>query len=214
MTSTAPLVRVAEEWVRPSPELIARFAQYPVANLGDAMDRLGICDAGIVPVWNGARFVGSALPILTAAGDNAAIIDALEFIRPGDVVVVNGFGHLQRAVIGDNLTQRFAAHGAVGAVVDGCIRDRDIITELRFPMFSRGVTPAGPYKNGPGVIGSSIAVGGIVCNPGDIVAGDSDGVIIVPPARAEEVLAGAAQIAERELALDAEVAAMYAAASH
>jgi regulator of RNase E activity RraA len=210
MSQTPPPVRIADNWIRPHADLIARFAQYPVANLGDAMDRLGICDAGIVPVWHGSCFVGTALPILTAAGDNAAIIEALDHIRPGDVVVVNGFGHLDRAVIGDNLTQRFAAHGAVGAVVDGCVRDRDIIAELRFPMFSRGITPAGPFKNGPGVIGAPIALGGIVCNPGDIVAADSDGIIIVPPSRAEEVLEGAAKIAERELALDAEVAAMYA----
>jgi regulator of RNase E activity RraA len=209
MTEHSPHVRVASPWARPAAELVAQFAQYPVANLGDAIGRLGIPDAGIAPIWHGARFVGSALPILTVAGDNAAIIEALEHIRPGDVVVVNGFGHLDRALVGDNLAQRFAALGAVGAVVDGCVRDRDIIAGLGFPIFARGLTPAGPFKNGPGVIGDPVAIGGVVCNPGDIVAADSDGIIVIPPSRAKEVLDAAEAVAQRELALDREVAAMY-----
>ena len=208
MTDQTVDVRVASSWTRPDAKLLARFAKYPVANLGDAIGRLGIPDAGIAPIWPGARFVGAALPILTVAGDNATIIEALNHIRPGDAVVVNGFGHLGRALIGDNLAQRFGAFGAVGAVVDGCVRDRDIIANLGFPVFARGLTPAGPFKNGPGVIGAPVAIGGIVCNPGDIVAADGDGVIFIPPSRAEEVLNAAEAVARREIALDNEVAAL------
>jgi regulator of RNase E activity RraA len=213
MTDQTVDVRVVSAWARPDAELVAQFAKFPVANLGDAIGRLGIPDAGIAPIWPGARFVGAALPILTVSGDNAAIIEALNHIRPGDVVVVNGFGHLGRALIGDNLAQRFAALGAVGAVVDGCVRDRDIIANLGFPVFARGLTPAGPFKNGPGVIGDPVAIGGIVCNPGDIVAADSDGIIVIPPSRANEVLHAAEAVAQREITLDNEVAAMYSATS-
>ncbi|MFC0450167.1 methyltransferase [Rhodococcus jostii] len=200
-------LRISAGWTRPAPELVAEFARFQVANLGDAMERLGICDSGISPIWPGAKFVGTALPILTTAGDNAAIIKSQEFIQPGDVVMVNGAGHLGRALIGDNLVQRFAARGAAGAVVDGCVRDRETIENLGFPVFARGVTPAGPFKNGPGVIGEDVAIGGVVFHPGDIVCADSDGIIVIPPARAREVLDAVLAVVAREEALDAEVAA-------
>lgn len=210
MTTTLDLtVRVVAPWVRPAADLVDAFRKYPVANIGDAMDRLGLCDGGIASMWAGARFVGTALPILTTSGDNAAVIKALELIEPGDVVVVNGFGHTHRALVGDQLAQRFAAAGAVGAVIDGAIRDQAHIAELRYPVFARGANPAGPFKNGPGVIGEAVAVGGIVCAAGDIVAADADGVIVIPAQRAEEILGRVEAVAEHEAVLTAAVTRPY-----
>lgn len=200
-------LRITSSWERPDRALLAGFAKFPVANLGDAMERLGICDAGISNIWSGGKFVGSAFPVLTTAGDNAAIIKSLEYLQPGDALMVNGGGYLGRALIGDNLAQRFALRGAVGAVLDGCVRDRETIANLGFPVFARGVTPAGPFKNGPGVVGEDVAIGGVVCHPGDIVCADSDGIIVIPPARADEVLTAVLGIVAREQQLDAEVAA-------
>jgi len=202
-------LRITAEWERPDRALLAEFSQFQVANLGDAMERLGICDAGISGIWPGGAFAGSAFPITTDAGDNAAIIKSLDYLQPGDVVVVNGGGYLGRALIGDNLVQRFALRGAVGAVIDGCVRDRDTIENLGFPVFARGITPAGPFKNGPGVIGEDAAVAGVVFHPGDIVCADTDGIIVIPPARAREVLAAVRAVVAREHALDAEVAAAH-----
>ncbi|WP_159573872.1 RraA family protein [Curtobacterium sp. 18060] len=203
MTST---IRIASDITRAPADLVDRFRQYPAANLGDAMERIGIVDAAIVPMWEGAAAVGSALPLLTVAGDNLALIEALDLIQPGDFIAVNAAGYVDRAVMGDNLAQRFQAFGAVGAVVDGAARDRDIIRDFAFPVWSRGISPAGPFKHGPGAIGSPIALGGVVVNAGDIIAADSDGVIVVPLARAEEVLAGAAEIARIEIEKDEEAA--------
>ncbi|MEU1949934.1 RraA family protein, partial [Streptomyces sp. NPDC020125] len=72
-------------------------------------------------------------------------------------------------------------------------------------VFARGLTPAGPFKNGPGTIGEPVAIGGVVVNPGDIVAADGDGVIVIPPHRADEALRAVEEIVAREAALDAEV---------
>jgi len=201
-------IRVTSDWNRPAPELLEAFRDCSVANLGDAMDRLGIVDGGIKPIWSGARAVGAALPVLTVAGDNKAVIDALDHIHPGDILVINAFGYNGRAIMGDNLAQRFDFHGAVGAVVDGYVRDRAIIEELRFPVFARGLTPAGPFKHGPGTIGAAVAIGGVVINAGDIVAADDDGVIAIPLDRATEVLAEVVKIVELEASKDAEVEAM------
>ncbi|MEU8861860.1 RraA family protein [Streptomyces umbrinus] len=199
-------VRVAPAWDRPDQQVLQRFREHSVANLGDALDRLNIVDGGISPVWHGAKAVGTALPVLTVAGDNKAVIAALDHIRPGDILVINASGYDGRAVIGDNLAQRFDVFGAVGAVVDGYVRDGTIIEKLGVPVFARGLTPAGPFKNGPGTIGEPVALGGVVVNPGDIVVADDDGVIVIPPHRAEEALTAVEAIVAREADLDAEVA--------
>ncbi|MEU5344706.1 MULTISPECIES: RraA family protein [unclassified Streptomyces] len=199
-------VRVAPAWERPDQQLLQRFREHSVANLGDALDRLNIVDGGISPVWSGAKAVGTALPVLTVAGDNKAVIAALDHIRPGDILVINAFGYEGRAIIGDNLAQRFDVFGAVGAVVDGYVRDGAIVEKLGVPVFARGLTPAGPFKNGPGTIGEPVALGGVVVNPGDIVVADGDGVIVIPPHRAEEALTAVEAIVAREADLDAEVA--------
>lgn len=197
-------IALEAEWLRPEPELLAAFREYPVANIGDAMGRLGIPDGGITPIWDGCAAVGAALPVLTVAGDNKAVIAALDHIRPGDFMVVNAFGFDGRAIMGDNLAQRFQAFGAVGAIIDGAARDRDIIRDLDFPVWARALTPAGPFKNGPGAIGSPVAIGGVVVNAGDIVAADGDGIIFIPLPRAREVLAEVAEVAALEAAKDAE----------
>ncbi|MEV2211632.1 RraA family protein [Streptomyces sp. NPDC050997] len=201
-------VRVNTDWKRVDAHVLDEFRAHSVANLGDALDRLNIVDGGIAPIWNGATAVGTALPVLTVAGDNKAVIAALEHIRPGDILVINAFGYDGRAIVGDNLAQRFAAYGAAGAIVDGYVRDAAIIEKLGVPVFARGLTPAGPFKNGPGAIGEPVAIGKVVVNPGDIVAADGDGVIVIPPHRADEALKAVREIVAREAALDAEVEAL------
>lgn len=201
-------------WDRPDLDLVRQFAEFPVANIGDAMERLDIMDGGIGPIWPGAKCVGTALTIYTTAGDNLAVIEALDHIREGDVICINAGGFAGRALLGDNLAQRFDVFGATGVVVDGYVRDRDIIAGLGFPAFARGVIPAGPWKNGPGRIGEPIAMGGVVVNPGDIIAADSDGVIVVRPDQAEKVLAGCRKIAQTEKDKDAEVVQLRAAAAN
>jgi regulator of RNase E activity RraA len=94
-------------------------------------------------------------------------------------------------------------------VIDGAVRDRDTIAALRFPIWARATSPAGPFKNGPGVIGEPVAVGGIVAAAGDVIVADGDGVIIVPAARAAAVLAAVREVVAHEERLHAEVAAAY-----
>lgn len=168
-----------------------------------------MCDAGIVPISSNTDFVGFAFPVLVTAGDNAAVIKALDYIQPGDVMMINGLGHIDRALVGEQLTQRFQHAGAVAQVIDGAIRDRKVIESTGLPTFSRGTTPAGPFKNGPGVIGEPVAIGGVVCCAGDIVVGDEDGIIVIPFWRAEAVLAAVQEVARREAEMTAEVTQQY-----
>lgn len=165
----------------------------------DSMDRLGSPDAGISPAWAGARLAGPALTVLTAAGDNRIVHAALDVVQPGEVVVINGFGDTTRALIGDLIAERARSLGVAGFVIDGCVRDVDAIREIGLPVFARGVTPAGPYKNGPGVIGGPVAIGGVAVQTGDVVLADADGVVFIPRAQLETTTG----LAEQKLAHEA-----------
>ncbi|WNM31965.1 RraA family protein [Streptomyces sp. Li-HN-5-11] len=191
-------IEVGPEWQRPDRSLLEEFQKHSVANTGDALGRLGMPDGGITSLWDGCRAVGSALTVLTVAGDDLAVIDALAHIRPGDFLVINGFGYTGRAVMGDILAQYFSERGAVGAIVDGAVRDRDEIRQQGFPVWSRSVTPAGPWKNGPGAVGLPVAIGGVVINAGDIVVADSDGIVAVPLRKARDVAAELSRVVEFE----------------
>ncbi|MEC5341318.1 RraA family protein [Brenneria populi] len=202
-------VRIAPRWDRPSKEWLDAFSLFPVANIGDAMERLNMCDAGIKPMTAAKHLVGFALPVQVPAGDNAAVIMALDYIEPGDVVVVNGMGHTDRALVGEQLTQRFQHAGAVGQIIDGAVRDLRVVAATGFATYARGVSPAGPYKNGPGSIGEPVAIGGVVCTAGDIVVADEDGAIVIPFRRAPEVLERVREVARREAEMTAEVTREY-----
>jgi RraA family protein len=191
MTATSAN-QAAKELHRPTPELLTRFAQLPTANVADAMDRLGVLDARIKPVWAGATIVGPAYTVWTRAGDNKFLHEALRLAQLGDVLVVNGQGDESRALIGELMAEQAKANGLAGFVIDGAVRDAETIGEIEVPVFARAVTPAGPYKFGPGHLGRTVAVGGVAVAPGDIVVGDADGVVIVPLGEAEQVLQGAA----------------------
>jgi len=173
------------------PAVVDRLGALPVANVGDAMERLGVVAGGIRPVWRGARLAGTAYTVEVAGGDNAGIHEAITRIAPGQVLVVNGHGVTDRALIGELIAERLRVAGCVGIVVDGALRDLDDLEELRFPAFAAGASPAGPYKNGPWRLDRPVAIGGVVVHPGDVVLGDSDGVAVVPAAEAEAVLARA-----------------------
>jgi RraA family protein len=172
-------------------ELLDLARTLPVANIGDAMDRLNVVDAAIGPLWIGSRIVGRAFTVMTAGGDNRAIHDALESAGPGDVLVVNGQGVTNRALIGELIAGRAAAQGVLGFVIDGAARDVQDLEKMQFPVFARAVTPAGPYRNGPGYHQRPVAIGGVVVSPGDLIVGDSDGVAVVPRDQEIDIIARA-----------------------
>lgn len=171
----------------------------PVANIGDAMDRLNVVDAAIGPLWPGARIVGRAFTVMTAGGDNKAIHDALEHAGPGHVLVVNGQGAIHRALIGELIAGQAAAQGVVGFVIDGAARDVQDLEEMQFPVFARAATPAGPYRHGPGYHQRPVAIGGVVVNPGDLIVADRDGVAVVPASSEEVIIKRAIAKHEQEL---------------
>lgn len=193
-----PGIRIFQTWPRPDKELIERFRGKAAANVCDCMGRLFATDASIRPMGKTRAVVGPALTVRAAVSDNLLIHKAILMAQPGDVIVVNAFGDMSHAVIGDIMFRAAQSRGVAGFVIDGCIRDLDWLMENDFPVYARGVTPAGPYKNGLGEIGSDIAVGNQVVHPGDIILGDTDGLVVIGPADAELVLEKTEKLIENE----------------
>ncbi|TMH01318.1 MAG: RraA family protein [Betaproteobacteria bacterium] len=172
--------------------LIAALREIPVAALSDNMHR-NIGTVGLRPYHRPGKhtMAGTAVTARSRGGDNLTYLRALEFCRPGDVLIIDAGGHLDNAVVGGILSFYAASIGVAGLVIDGAIRDVAEIREREFPVYARGVTHRGPYKDGPGEINVPVSVGGMVINPGDIVVGDQDGLLAIPPGEAEVVLDGA-----------------------
>lgn len=169
--------------------ILSALRELPVAALSDSMHR-NIGTSGLHPYHRpGTKsMAGTAVTARSRGGDNLTYLRALEFCRPGDVLVVDAQGDLNNAVVGGILSFYAAQIGLAGVVIDGAIRDVAEIRERDFPLYARGVTHRGPYKDGPGEINVPVCVGGMVVNPGDIVVGDQDGLLSLSPGDAPRVI--------------------------
>jgi regulator of RNase E activity RraA len=141
----------------------------------------GCLAADIMPVDRGMTMVGTALTVETDHGDNFPVHVAMYSVDiNGYVMVIDGKGHDGKAYLGDLIIGACKAIGFEGIVVDGYTRDRDGNIALGFPVYSKGFMPSGPIKKDPGNINTEIICGGVPVKPGDLVAGDSDGVCVIP----------------------------------
>jgi RraA family protein len=163
-----------------SAEVVARFNELPVANISDCMARMTAGGARLRPMHKRGRLGGPALTVKTRPGDNLFIHKAMDLAVPGDVIVVDGGGDLTNALIGEIMVTYARTRGIAGFVMYGAIRDLDMISEGDFPVYAAGVTHRGPYKDGPGAINVTIAIDGMVIEPGDLIVGDADGILCVP----------------------------------
>ncbi|HEY8356890.1 MAG TPA: RraA family protein [Ramlibacter sp.] len=171
-----------------SAELVEAFRGLPVANISDCMTRMTAGGPRLRPLHGGGALSGPALTVKTRPGDNLMIHKAIEMAVPGDVIVVDGGGDLTNALIGELMTTYARTRRIAGFVIDGAVRDIDVIARGDLPVYAAGVTHRGPYKDGPGEINVPIALDGMVIHPGDLIVGDADGVLCVPIDGAEEVL--------------------------
>jgi regulator of RNase E activity RraA len=178
--------------------LIDGLRTVPTTVASDAMGRTGAMSAALRPLFEGARLCGPAVTVELEVGSNAGVVRALDDVRPGDVVVVDGRGHTDSAVWGGLVCALARRRGAEGAVIDGSIRDSAEQRALRFPVFCRGVTPAGPPKPATDRVNVTIRCGGVQVEPGDVILGDDDGVVVIPRARTADVLRRSQELLARE----------------
>lgn len=190
--------RVADDFVRPDNKLVEKFRSIPTAIISDNMHRIFAGGTALRPLHGDAALCGVALTVRTRPGDNLMVHKALDLAKPGDVIVVDASGDMTNAIIGEIMLNYAISRGVAGFVVDGAVRDSSAIAKGGLPVYARGVTHRGPYKDGPGEVGVPVTVGGMVVASGDIIVGDEDGLLAVPQSHAEEILALAVAQQNRE----------------
>lgn len=180
--------RIYTKVKRPDKELVEGFRGLPAANIADEMNRFFCVDARVKPI-NKTPLLGTALTVKARTADNLLFHKALDLAQPGDVIVVDVQGDLVNSVTGEIMMREAIKKGVAGVVIDGAVRDVDALREMtEMAIYAAGVTPKGPYKDGPGEINVPVSCGGIVVNPGDIVVGDGDGIVVINPQDAPVIL--------------------------
>ncbi|MBV9431635.1 MAG: hypothetical protein JO137_07425 [Hyphomicrobiales bacterium] len=206
MITDPPFLTVRRHFPRVSHAQLRVLSKAQTGHLVDAMDGRGALDFTIKPIDpKRSRFIGTALTCETGPSDNLAIFGALTLAERGDVVVAAADAFAGTAVIGDNLAMMAKNRGIAALVTDGMARDTAGIVKAALPVFARGVTPNSCVRNGPGRIGLPIVCGGVAVEAGDVIAGDEDGVVIVPRARIESVVDRLAKVIKAEKELQARI---------
>ncbi|MDD2498047.1 MAG: RraA family protein, partial [Desulfitobacteriaceae bacterium] len=184
----------------PPKEILEGFKNIPTANIADCMGRLYAMSSRIrlMTAPSEANMVGVALTVKAPPGDNLLIHQSLNMIQAGDVLIIsNGFAQSQ-SLLGEVAAAYAKFKKAAGIVLDGPVRDVQAMYNMGIPVYATGSTPGGPYKEGPGEINVPIACGSISINPGDIIVGDSDGVIVIPLNDAVRVLEDAKEFTNKD----------------
>jgi len=206
MINDPPLLTLHRDFPRPTPAQLAAFAGIPTGYVVDALGGRGALDGAIRPLPGlPDRCCGTILTCACGPADNLALFGALTVARPGDVVFAATDAFAAVAVTGDLLLGMARNAGVAGFVTDGKVRDQAGIRGVGLPVFCAGVTPNSPARNGPGDVGAPIVIGGVTVASGDIAIADEDGVVVVPRARADEVLARLDAVRAAEASLEAKV---------
>jgi 2-keto-4-pentenoate hydratase/2-oxohepta-3-ene-1,7-dioic acid hydratase in catechol pathway/regulator of RNase E activity RraA len=202
-------------------EVLAGLREVSTATLAALLRKRGLNGLtldGLRSTQPGARMAGYArtvryLPLredLSAShgGGMNAQRRAIEEIRPGEVLVIEARGDPTAGTIGDILALRAQVRGAAGIVTDGAIRDSAVLAGLDIPVYHAAVHPAVlARRHVPWDTDVTVACAGVTIQPGDIVVGDADGVVVLPPGIAAEVLAGAREAERQEEFIASRVAA-------
>lgn len=177
-------------------ELVAGFEELPTPFISDAMRRFGAMRS-LSPVVKGRRIAGKAYTVKALPGDWGKVVKAVDRAERGDVIVVDAQG-AEIGVWGELATLSALAKRIKGVVIDGGVRDVDDIARLGFPVWAKHVVPHAGEPHGHGWLQVGIACAGQVVKPGDIIVADEVGVVVVPREEAQEVLAKAREVAEKE----------------
>ena len=177
-------------------EKLVQLRDLGTATIYEAQGAKGALDSGMKPIDPTVRMAGPALTVDARPADNLILHYAVLKAKPGDILVVDAKAFMEAGPWGDVLTLQAMKLGIAGLVVNGCVRDANLIIDLGFPVFCRGLSIKGTGKNQPGKVNVPITIGDVVIRPGDIVVGDRDGLVVV--AQDEVDMAIASSIAREE----------------
>lgn len=189
---------IRRDFPRPDAALLDAFRDAPSGFVTDAFNGRGSLHHSIKPLTPKKTFCGVAATALCSPTDNLAAMALLDFVKPGDVIVIGAGGDDHAAVIGDLWAMWARRLGVAAIVVDGLVRDLPGLIDADIPVFARGHSPNAGYRNGPGEVNLGVTCGGIYIGAGDILVGDVDGVVAVPLASAQAVAARLELVRQKE----------------
>jgi 4-hydroxy-4-methyl-2-oxoglutarate aldolase len=189
---------IREAMERPEESLVTALREFATTQVADCGGPVAVVAPPLRHLAGGAQLCGPAVTVWTKPGDILYVLKAVDLIAPGDVLVVDGGGRLDAAVIGDIAGQALAGLGCAGLVVDGAVRDLDGLDAAGLPTFAVGAHPATGSNQGPGAINVVVQCGGVTVRPGDVVRGDASGLVVVPKEHLAPVLAMTKTVADRE----------------
>ncbi len=172
---------------RPPQKLIDAFIGIPAATIAGNMNRMSCMNATIQPI-NNLPLLGPAFTVKSHPADNLLFQKALDLAQPGDVVVMDAQSDLITPVIGKLLALWAEQRGLGGLIIDGAVCNIEALRKMNIPIYAAGTTLTRSYKDRPGKINVPVTCGGVVVNPGDILIGDEDGVVVINPCDADDVL--------------------------
>jgi 4-hydroxy-4-methyl-2-oxoglutarate aldolase len=178
---------------RPDQDTIEKASRFSTATLHEAGGKIGALPSGIKPLAGSMRICGPAITVHSPPVDNIMLHEAILAAEPGDVLVCEVSGEYEAGYWGDIMTRAGKERQIQGLVIDGCVRDSREIIEMNFPVFSRGLCIRGTNKYGGGTINHPIKIGDVVVEPGDLVVGDQDGLVVLPRLEVNEIFARAQQ---------------------
>lgn len=172
-------------------ERYTRARALGAATLHEAAGRIGSLPSAIQPMSPTLPVAGPAFPVVVPPGDNLWLHHAILEASPGDVLVVSTGGAREFGYFGEVMAVAAVARGIAGLVIDGGVRDAAQMTQLGFPVFADRRCIRGTIKDPrkAGSLGAPLTIGDVQIVRGDLVAGDGDGVVVIPADRADEVIA-------------------------
>jgi 4-hydroxy-4-methyl-2-oxoglutarate aldolase len=191
--------KIVRKISRPDPEAVKILGELGVATVHEAQGRTGLMKPYMRPIYPSAKVAGPAVTVLCQSGDNLMIHAAVAVCQPGDVLVVTTGSDSTDGMFGDLLGTSLVAHGVLGLIIDAGVRDVSELTAMDFPVWSRAISAQGTVKSTAGSVNIPIVCAGASIQPGDVVVGDMDGVVVVPREHAAEVAkASQARVAKEE----------------
>ncbi len=190
--------KIVRQIPRPDVHAVKLLGELGVATIHEAQGRTGVMLPYMRPIYPSARVSGPAVTVSCQPGDNLMVHAAVEVCKPGDVLVVVTTSESTDGMFGDLLGTSCQAHGVAGLIIDAGVRDTSELTAINFPVWAKAISAQGTVKASPGSVNVPVVCAGMLVNPGDVVVGDADGVVVVPRATAADAAKAAQQRVAKE----------------